>query len=580
MAPASILSGSNWLVYAGIVVCSLANALFGLRFATADTVAYLDISDAIRDHRWHSVVNAYWFPLYPALLAVGKACFGNRPQYELMAARLAGAFTWLLFVLASVAVAAAARRLMRARGANADELLPPRILYMWVAILAYFFCSQDMRWYTPDALVSALMLLTVAALLLAIAEGRLLAYVAVGLFGGLAFWTKSFAFPFFFLWMLLAASANIRRFAILRRLVLSFIVFALIAGPYVWQISAAKGRFTFGESGRLDMAWYVNGADQFDPVANASVYLHGTAHASLKHPGELLSTTPKAVYFSRQQIHGSLPAWDDPSYWGDGLTPRFVSGQVEASVKRNLLAAQTILLRLQPLLLFGVLCYWGYTVRRPSLTDPILTMTLVLALACIGAYSLILLEGRFVDFALVLIGAVYGACSLAKHPAGSLRSLHAAILLIAVLVLFSGFRLSWLQWSETRQQVGARPMQGIYSMPIVSSGADMAARYPRGTEVACMGFLACYGDPYWAKFAGVSITASIEPGQEDAQTGAAEGCEKLEQHPQVLDLLRKRGVQAIVARFNEMRPCSAAWQPLGKSGGFFYLPLSTGAASE
>jgi hypothetical protein len=123
-------------------------------------------------------------------------------------------------------------------------------------------------------------------------------------------------------------------------------------------------------------------------------------------------------------------------------------------------------------------------------------------------------------------------------------------------------------------------MQGIYSMPIVSSGADMAARYPRGTEVACMGFLACYGDPYWAKFAGVSITASIEPGQEDAQTGAAEGCEKLEQHPQVLDLLRKRGVQAIVARFNEMRPCSAAWQPLGKSGGFFYLPLSTGAASE
>ena len=571
--PASILNYADWVVYSGIAICSLINALFSLRFTTADTVAYLDISDAILDHRWHSVVNAYWFPLYPALLAVGKMLFGHRLQYELMAARLVGAFTWLLFVFASVAVAASARRLMLARGAKSGELLPPRILYVWVAIFAYFFCSQDMGWYTPDALVSALMLMTVAALLWAVADPILFAFVAVGLFGGLAYWAKAFALPFFLLWMLLAAAANLRRVNILGRLGLSLAVFMLIAGPYVWQISAAKGRFTFGESGRLDMAWYVNGADQFNPVADPTIYRPGTAVVQLKHPGVLLAKSPATFYFDEAQVHGSTPAWDDPSYWTDGLNARLVVSQTEASVKRNLLSAQAILLRLQVIALAGVLCYWGFTIWRPSIADPMLAMAFVLAICCIGAYSLVLVEGRFVDFAFVLIAGLYAACSLAKHPAASLQSLHMAVLLIAVLILFSGFRLALLEWNHDRATAGARPLQGIYNLPVISAGAGLAARYPQGAEVACMGHRACYGDPYWARYAGLHMTAVIESGQDMAPKIADESCQSLEQNPVVLDLLRRRGVRAIVARFDGKKPCSAEWRPLAPSLDFFYLPL-------
>ena len=293
----------------------------------------------------------------------------------------------------------------------------------------------------------------------------------------------------------------------------------------------------------------------------------------LKHPGELLAQTPATFYFNDQKVDGSTPAWDDPSYWSDGLRPRFVPSQTEATVKKNLLNAEAIVLRLQVVLLVGVLCYWGFTVWRASLKDPMLAITVLLALGCVGAYSLVLVEGRFVDFALVLIGALYAACALARHPPASMRSLHLTVLAMAALILFSGFRLSLLQWAQERQSVGARPFQGVYDMPSISAAEHLAARFPKGSQVACMGHRACYGDPYWVRYAGMHLTGVIESGQDKAPKTAAESCRSLEQNPDVLLLLKARGARAVVGRFKENHPCSAAWRPLESSGDFYYLPL-------
>ena len=575
--------GMDWLVYLGIVICSLTQALLGYQPMTPDAVVYLDIADAIRDHRWHSVFNAYWFPLYPALLAAGKACFGNRIQYELMATRLVGFLISLLFVLSSIALASSARRIMLVRGANPDELLPQRTLYVWVAVFAFFFYFPEMAWYTPDALVSSFMILAVAALLLGVTKDSLLPYVAAGVFGGLAFWAKAFAFPFFFLLMLLTAVANFRRFRVLRRLVLCLLVFALVAGPYIWQISAAKARFTFGDSGRLTSAWLVNGADQFNPVADPTVFVHGTANVNFRHPAELLSKTPEIGYYSRSQADGSTPQWDDPSYWSDGLTPRFVVSQEVAALKRNLPTAAGVPLRLPIILLLGVLCLFGFTVRKASQADPMLTMVLVLALFSIGSYALIFLCGRYVAFSFVMIGTLYAACSLTKHSGRKPAFLHKTVLLASALVLLFAFRYSLVLWNLERQRLGAHPLEDIYDPLAVSAGSDLALLYPQGSEVACMGYRACIRDPYWARYAGLSVTAVIEVGHGSTETGlqsvesvrrvAAEGCKELEQNPEVLDALRKRHIRAIVSSFDASPPCSASWRPVGESAAFYLLPL-------
>ena len=88
-----------------------------------------------------------------------------------------------------------------------------------------------------------------------------------------------------------------------------------------------------------------------------------------------------------------------------------------------------------------------------------------------------------------------------------------------------------------------------------------------------MGSKACFLDPYWARYAGVKMTALVESGTGFVDEKAQAGCRKLQQNPSALDTLRQRHVRAIVARFDGDVPCSADWRPLGKSSDFYFLPL-------
>jgi hypothetical protein len=88
-----------------------------------------------------------------------------------------------------------------------------------------------------------------------------------------------------------------------------------------------------------------------------------------------------------------------------------------------------------------------------------------------------------------------------------------------------------------------------------------------------MGDTACWSDPYWAKYAGLKMTAIIQTGNGYSTEPAAEGCTRLQQNPAALNPLRQRHIRAIVAEFGNTPPCSPQWLPLGQSGHFFYLPL-------
>ena len=568
----------DWLVYGGIAVCGVLSALVGAYRIDADTGAYFDISDAIRNHNWHSAVNANWFPFYPSLLTLGRAVFGFRAQYDFMAARLLDAVLGMFFVGASVALAAAVRRLMVARGIAAGRLVGERTLYVWVAIVAYFFASHDLTNMKPDTLVSALMILTAAALFWAVAQDGVLRFALVGVCGGLAFWAKSFAFPYFLLLLFLAAAVNFRRVRVLGRLTLALAVFALLAAPLIWQISELRGRFTIGEAGRLDVAWYVNLADRFNPVADLAGWQPRSAVAHFKHPGELLSVTPSISYYGGAGSYGSTPQWTDLSYWSDGLSSRFVLRETLAEVKYDLgVVRSTLVMRAQVILLGILLGFWGYRMRRESAADGLVPMAFVLAAGCIGAYALVYLEARYIVFALVIMAAVYAASATWGSRAGvsatgEKRSLHAAVLCAAAIVLLFGFQDTMREWRSAVAD-GAQPLHGVYSLAVYSAGEELGAIYPRGAEVACMGDAACWADPSWAHQAGVRMTGIVETGHGVVNESAEEGCGKLKQNPAALDGLRKKNVRAIVARFDGTQACSADWKPLGASRNFFYLPL-------
>jgi hypothetical protein len=576
---AKVATWADWVAYAGIVFACFLKAWIGSDGSNGDTIAYFDLSDAIQHHLWRHVVNASWFPGYPVLLALTRALFGYRLQYDLLAARLLDFVLWLTFVAAAIALAAAIRRLMLARGIKVDELLPARTLYLWVATFAYFFLSIDLLGVKPDTLLSALMIFSASALILGIANESMAACAVAGLLAGGAFWTKSFAFPFFCLMILFAALVNLRNYRVLRRLAASFVIFAIVAGPYIWQISAAKGRFTIGDSGRVNVAWYVNGAERFNPVNDSTVYSMGQAAGRFKHPGELLSKCPEIAYFGGDKVYGAMPQWDDFSFWSDGIAPRIVLHQYLSAAKVNLLALGNVLpMRLQALLLVVALYLWGFRIRRRSLADPILLAAVAVALACVGLYLVVHLEIRYVAFAWIMLGTLFAACSLNKNASAN-SSLHLTVLLVSCLISLYGIQLC-LHEQVLAREAGDNPAKGMYEMASFNAGTALASHYSPGTEVACMGHSACFGNMLWARFGSLRVTTVISMPHREETGSAEQYCQVLQNHPAALDLLRKRDIPAIVARFGNARPCSAEWQPVGNSGDFFYLPLMSEARPQ
>jgi hypothetical protein len=538
-------------------------------------VSYFDISDAIRHHLWHSVVNAYFFPAYPALLLIGRAIFGFRMKYEFMAARMTDAIIQMFFIASSVVLVNSVRAVMRSRGIKIEELIPTRTLCVWAAVFAYIVAAQDVSDIRPDALVSAFMILTAASFLFAVAQNNLAAFAAAGLFGALGEWTKAIAFPFFVLCLLCVFLANVRRVRVLKGLAMTLLVFAVVAGPWIGLISKAKGRLTFGDVGRLAAAWFVNGADLFNPVADPTIYHAGDASTHFKHAGTVLSKDPVTFYFNGG-IYGTLPQWYDGSYWSDGLMPRLVLRDILVAIRRNLVVLCRIAeIHLQLLVLFVAPIVAGFAFRRRSMADPVLIAMASVALALVVAYVAVYLEGRYIVFSMVMFGALFAGCSVVRpEKRAYVPSLHWTLLLITVTILLGQLQAGVINRRELKQTNGVDPFTGIYDISVQSAGAALHLQFPEGSEVACMGSDACFSDPYWARYAGVRITGIIDTSHSisEAPVTAAEDCLALEQHPNVLVVLREHNVRAIVTRFDHGQPCSTNWKKLG-AGDLYYRAL-------
>ena len=558
-------------VYLAIVFCTVANAVFGGYQPNADVVAYLDISDAILGHHWHSVINGYWSPGYPALLALARIPLGHSLRYELMAARLLGALTNLLFIFSAVFLVKCVRTLQKSSGVS--QPAPPETLNVWAAILAFCFSAKYLAMVNPDSLLSALLLFTLGFMVRAIAKSELRSWAAAGAFAGLAYWTKSFAFSFFLVCIVIFALMHYRKAYVWRGLAVSLVIFAAVASPWILGLSKQEGRFTLGSTGKLATAWYVNGADRFNPVDDSRLFSPGRATARFRHPGELISADPEVVYFDGR-ISGTTPQWDNPAFWEDGLAPRFVLGQVIGTIARQFVA----LLRvcggsLAAFILAAVLPAFGFRPRKGWLSDPTFVSLLVVALSAIAIYMLVLVEGRYISFALVIAGVVYAAsCTSNNSDARQRVYLNTAVILAGLLIVAARFD-DIMTERRLMVQSGGNPLRGIYDLSVISSATDLAKLYSPGSEVACMGDQSCWADPYWARYARLRMSTIIESGNGWKQEDAYAGCNKLERNPGSLDALRARGIRAIVAKFDDGPPCSTMWKHIGSRGGYYYLPL-------
>jgi hypothetical protein len=314
-------------LWAVAVFWGLSQAWSWRYYIEPDGVSYIEIAHAYLQRDFAHAVNAYWSPLYSWLLA-RVLSFGHVPEYwEATALHLVNFFVYLLS-LASFAFFF--RELTSLLDESSGETLS-RARWAWYVFgyFLFFFAALQLVGVgidQPDQLVLAASLLA-AGLLIRMKRGMAswAAYFGLGVTLAAGYLAKAVMFPlaFVFLYSSLFAAGNWKRSA--PRTAIALIAFLLFVSPWIFTLSKTKGRFTFGDTARLNYAFYIN-----DLVDHP--YWHGenAVLGTPTHSGRRLNEVPPVEDVSGPGP-GSYPLWYDPTYWYDGVRPHFEwRGQLRA----------------------------------------------------------------------------------------------------------------------------------------------------------------------------------------------------------------------------------------------------------
>lgn len=227
------------VVQAALLVLVAARNLHALN---TDAIAYIRIAGYWTEGNTELMVSGYWGPLLSWLMVP----FRWSGMDGMVAARASMAISGVVFLLGCRAVF---------RVLEIER--PFRIAGVWIAALLSVFWSA--RHITPDLLLAGLMALAMAALMDRSWPGSRRRAVMAGLAWGISYYAKAIAFPLAIL--VTAATAGLawlcgegRGKDCLRRSVVTFAAFALVAAPWMLTLSLKYKGPTFSTSGRINHA--------------------------------------------------------------------------------------------------------------------------------------------------------------------------------------------------------------------------------------------------------------------------------------------------------------------------------------
>ena len=182
----------------------LAQALAAHNPLDADAVSYLDISYSCLAGNWHALVNGYWSPLYPSLLALWIELFRVGPFRESLAIHLFAVvslvvalvgfeyFLSALFHFRKQYVQGSAAEFTRCLTDDAVRFLG-YVVFFWIStFLTPPYLEQ------PDILVFILYLIAAALCMQLTMSGEWWRYALLGFVLGAAYLTKAVMFPLAF----------------------------------------------------------------------------------------------------------------------------------------------------------------------------------------------------------------------------------------------------------------------------------------------------------------------------------------------------------------------------------------------
>lgn len=422
-----------------LIACILLGAMQAWLFRysmISDGVSYLDIADAYFRGDWASAINAYWSPMYSWCLGLALFLFKPSIGWEFITVHVVNLILYIAalfcfrFFLHSVL-----RAIKQDSPSNdslplSDQVLLPLAysLFLWGSMVLI-----EVGRVTPDMLVAAIFFLIAGLLVQLRVRHSWWKFALFGALCGVAYLGKGFMFPMgFCLLAILLFSAKTTP-ARISGVLLAAIVFLVVCSPFIFALSRTKGRFTFGDTGRIAYAALVSPGTplihwQGDPAGSGTPL----------HPTRMLMENPPVFEFA-EPIQGAYPPWDDPSYWNDGMKATFNPRSQLRVLIFGLLAYERFLLA-ESGLVAGVLVFLFIggkpTLRAIASQWPLLAA----ATLSLAAYALVLVVNRYVGASMVLLFvAIFAGIRLPKDPKFESASGYlAAAIVLSVLFTVAG----------------------------------------------------------------------------------------------------------------------------------------------
>jgi hypothetical protein len=536
-----------------LILAGLIDAIAGRHSMNPDGVSYLDMGDAMVRGDWKMAVNGHWSPLYPLLQGLALKLFKPSSYSQFSVVHFVN-FLIYLFALACFDFLLQTAVAKRSGSGEGESRGLPKWAVFAVGYAVFFWSSVGLTMLarvSPDMLMAGFLYLAVGLLLRISARPQsFLGFVLLGVALGIGYLAKAPFFPLAFVFFTMAwILAGAWRRAV-PRVLAGFLVFLAISAPWVEALSHAKGRFMFGDSGRLNQVLWVDGASPSYYFLNL-----GAAGGHYTHPVRQIFDNPP-IYEFAAPIKGTLPVWYDPSYWSDGAVPR-VSLQRQLSVFlsgirfyfEQLFPSQTVLF-----VGFVVLCFMGgrnLFLKQVGAQWPVW----LTGLAGLGMYALVHVELRYIAvfFSLFWMGLFSGL----EMPAGRNGRRLAALVTLAVVVFMAGPTALSVASHLRKIHGGQQHNQWQVAHDLQALGVQP------GNRVARIG--GNFGVVYWARMLGVTVVAEV-PGSNAMEFWNA----KPEVQAQVLQKFRGLGVTAIVADMTDLGYVPGReWHKLGD--GYFAL---------
>jgi 4-amino-4-deoxy-L-arabinose transferase-like glycosyltransferase len=547
----------------------------------ADALSYIDIADAYLRKDWHAAVNSYWSPLYSWLIAAGFAIAKPSPYWKFAVVHLVN-FGMYLFALGSFCFLMR-EMLHQQRSQRAEHVAHGLVTLPDWALLALgyslFIWSSlflvSLRLESPDMLVAAFVYLATGMLLRirrqckgwprratptnATKSSSWVSFVLLGIILGLGFLAKSVMFlltPVFLIAAMMAV-CNLRR--ALPRVIVAVVLFVIVAGPFIYAMSQSKGSFTTGRSGRLNYLWAIN------RVRNSHWQGEEPNSGTPKHPTRKIFDNPPAFEFS-EPVGGPYPVWYDPTYWYEGSVSHFDFVQ-QVRVFGRAIADYLELLQNRGVnyaLLIGLLALYILSGRGRLLVYDLIDqwMLIIPALAGLGLYALVNVQGRYVASFLILLWlALFMAARVHNTPNALRFARSISIALIAAIVITTV--------ASSYREIGRTLRQVIKGESPVAHEQWQVAEGLRELGVAPSDKVAFIGDSYrvfWAYLLGVRVTADV---RRDSVIDFWQASPKVK--GDVIKAFAGTGVKAVVTEEPPVGMDLSGWKKIRDTNYYVYL---------